>query len=108
MREEAGPVLLVVVDDGPGSRVWMGVPQEVLQILDPAVAPVVGDHSVCDVEVLGVGLVPQVLGGDEVVAAVVGMDVVVAGVPTVGGHVDPAVQLHLDGGEFAGPHLYSA
>ena len=102
VREEAGPVLLVVVDDGARAGVRVRVPEKVLEVLDPAVAPVVGDHAVCDVEVLRVGLVPQVLGGDEIVAAVVGVDVVVAGVPATRGHVDPAVQAEFDGGVLAG------
>ena len=103
--EEAWPVLLVVVDDGAGTGVRVRVPQEVLQILDPAVAPVVGDHAVRHVQILGVRLVAEVLGGHEVVAAVVGMDVVVARVPAVRRHVDPAVELDLDGGVLARPHL---
>ena len=105
VREEARPVLLVVVDDGAGTAVRMRMPEEVLQVLDPAVAPVVGDHAVRHVQILGVGLVAQVLGGDEVVSAVVGMDVVVARVPAVRRHVDPAVELDLDGGVLAGAHM---
>ena len=108
VREVAGPVLLVVVDDGPRAGVRVRVPEKVLEILHPAVAPVVGDHAVRDVQVLRVGLVPEVLGGDEVVAAVIGVDVVVAGIPAVRGHVDPAFQLEFDGGVLAGADRDSA
>ena len=38
-------------------------------------------------------------------AAVVGVDVVVARIPSFGGHVDPAVELDLDDGVLARPHL---
>ena len=105
MREEVWPVFLVVVDDRPLVSVGVLVAEEVLEILDPAVGPVVRDHPVGDVEVFGQGLVPEIERRDALVTSVVGVDVVVAGVPAVRGHVDPAIDLDLDRRPLAGPHV---
>jgi len=80
--------------------VGVRVAEEVLEIL-----PVVRDHPVGDVEVFGQGLVPEIERRDALVTSVVGVDVVVAGVPAVRGHVDPAIELDLDRRPLAGPHV---
>ena len=79
--------------------------EEVLEVFDPTVAPVVGDHPVRHVQVLGLSFVPEIDRLDEVVATVVGVDVVVPGVPALGGHVDPAAHVDLKGRPLAGTYI---
>ena len=107
MGEKARTVFFVVVDDRSRTRVRVWMSEEVFQVFYSAVSPVVGDHSVRHVQILGLGFVPQIHRRDEVMATVVRMDVVVAGVPPVRGHVDPTAQLDLDRRPLPGLYLDS-
>ena len=106
--EEVRPVLLVVVDDRARVRVGVRVAEEVLQILHATVRPVVGDHPVRHVEVFRQRLVPEIERRDEVVPAVVRVDVIVPRIPALRGHVDPALEPHVDVRPLAGAHVHRA
>ena len=79
--------------------------EKMLKVLYPTVPPVVGNHSVSDVQILGLRLVSQIHGLNEIVPTIVRMDVIVPGIPTLTRHINPAAHLHFNRGPLTGPYI---